>query len=157
VQAHVPRLSVPGRSWAERLDGGSFHGCGSGGSGRFQPFGPQPAAQERFGDLPELRVPRAGLRLGRAWDGARRTHRTPSAALLDPLPIGMPEPRQLVDNLVERLALDELHGVEGDAALLPDLENRHDVGVVQSRRSLRLATETLESPAVAHHVAGQNL
>ena len=61
------------------------------------------------------------------------------------LPIGpVAEPPQLGDDLVEPLALDELHGVEADVAVLADLEDRHDVGVVQPRRGLRLAAEPLQ-------------
>ena len=51
------------------------------------------------------------------------------------------EPPQLVDDQVEPLALDELHGVVADVAVLADLEDRHDVGVVELRRRPRLAAE----------------
>src|SRR5437764_1328419 len=52
------------------------------------------------------------------------------------LPAGSTEPPQLVNDLVEPLALDQLHRVEGGLALPPDLEDRHDVGVVHPRRRL---------------------
>ena len=51
------------------------------------------------------------------------------------------EPPQLVDDQVEPLALDELHGIVADLAVLADLEDRHDVGVVELRRRPRLAAE----------------
>ena len=73
------------------------------------------------------------------------------------LPTRLTQSPQLVDDLVEPLALDQLHGVEGDIAVPPDLEDRHDVGVVQPRRRLRLAAEALQRLAVAGHVAGQDL
>ena len=57
--------------------------------------------------------------------------------------------RSSLDDLVEPLALDQLHGVEGDVTIPTDLEDRHDVGVVQPRRRLRLAAEPLQGLAVA--------
>ena len=88
----------------------------------------------------------AGLRLL----GRGRDRRGDSARLL--------EPAQLVDDRVEPLALDELHGVEADLAVLADLEDRHDVGVVQPGRGPRLAAEPLQGLAVAgHDVPGRTL
>ncbi len=54
------------------------------------------------------------------------------------------------------MALDALHGVEGDVAFLPDLEDRDDVGVVQPRGGLGLAAEPLQRLAVGRHVGGQD-
>jgi hypothetical protein len=51
------------------------------------------------------------------------------------------EPPQLIDDHVQPLALDELHGVVADIAVLANLEDRHDVGVVELRRRPRLAAE----------------
>ena len=59
-------------------------------------------------------------------------------------PISTAHPRELIDDLVESLALDELHGVIGRLAVLAHLEDRHDVGVVQPRRGPGLALEPLE-------------
>ena len=67
------------------------------------------------------------------------------------------EPCQLVDDLVEPLALDELHGVIGRLAVLADLEDRHDVGVVQPRRRLRLAAEPLQRLGVVRDLVRQDL
>ena len=39
---------------------------------------------------------------------------------------------QLGDHGVQALSLDELHGVEADVTIVADLEDRHDIGVVQS-------------------------
>ena len=52
---------------------------------------------------------------------------------------------QLFQHLVQSQALDELHDVIRQAVLLADAEDRHDVGVVQLGRRLRLA---LEAPLV---------
>src|SRR5262249_54308273 len=67
------------------------------------------------------------------------------------------QPAQLVDDLVKPLALDELHGVETNAPLLADLENGHNVGVVQPGRRLGLAAEALSGQAVSGGVARQDL
>ena len=45
--------------------------------------------------------------------------------------------------LVERLALEELHGQEGHAAVLAHLVDGDDVVVLDGRRRLRLAQEAL--------------
>src|SRR5262245_47125566 len=68
-----------------------------------------------------------------------------------------PQSLQLVDNLIEGLSLDELHGVEGGLAVLADLENRHDVRVMQLRRRLRLAAEALQGTSVAREPDRQQL
>jgi hypothetical protein len=52
--------------------------------------------------------------------------------------------------------LDELHRVEDGVAVLADLVDRHDVGVVQPRR-LGLAPEPLQEPCVARGVQRQHL
>ncbi len=52
-----------------------------------------------------------------------------------------PQLAQLGQHLVEPLALDELHDVVVQPVLLADAVDRHDVGVVQPRRRLRLALE----------------
>ena len=63
------------------------------------------------------------------------------------LPTVLAEPAELVDDLVEPLAPDELHGVIGYLAVPAHLEHWHDVGVVQPRRRLRLAAEPLRRPS----------
>jgi hypothetical protein len=70
------------------------------------------------------------------------------------------QPPQLVDDLVKSLALDELHGVEGDIPLVPDLEDRHDVRMVQPCSGLRLAAEPLQgllASAAAWDTTGERL
>ncbi len=66
-------------------------------------------------------------------------------------------PAQLGDHRVEPQALDELHGIEADIAVLAHLVDWHDVGVVQSGRGARLAAEPLPDHAVAGHRPGQGL
>ena len=44
------------------------------------------------------------------------------------------KPPELIDDLVEPLALDQLHGVEAKIALTPNLEDRDDIGMVQPCR-----------------------
>ena len=73
-------------------------------TGRDRPFGREPAAQERLRDPAERGLPQAGRRSGRGRPGAVRPSR---------LPLEAAQPRQLVDDLVEPLALDELHRVVG--------------------------------------------
>ena len=67
------------------------------------------------------------------------------------------EPPQLGDDQVQALALDELHGIEADIAVLADLEDRHDVGVVQPGRGAGLAAEPLLDQPVAGHLPRQDL
>ena len=50
----------------------------------------------------------------------------------------------VAQDLVEPAPVNELHGVIGQARRLADVEDRHDVRVVQPRRGLRLAQEALE-------------
>jgi hypothetical protein len=64
---------------------------------------------------------------------------------------------QLVEDAVQALAVDKLHGVEVDAALLADAEDGDDVAVVQQRRRPRLAAEALQVPRGEQGVAGQHL
>jgi hypothetical protein len=52
-----------------------------------------------------------------------------------------PEALQFAEDFVERLATDELHGVVAEVALLADIEDRHNVGVVQLGGGARLAVE----------------
>ena len=54
-----------------------------------------------------------------------------------------PQPAHVLQHLVEALAANELHGIVGGALTFADAEDRHNVGVVQFRRRLRLAAETL--------------
>ena len=132
--------------------------CGSRpGSSRSVAAGPVAAAGtagRRTAPSLRSRAGRSGAtrRPGRARAPAGRSPRRPRSARGRPprqASARVAQPRQLVDDLVEPLALDELHGVVGRLAVLADLEDRHDVGVVQPRRGLRLAAEPLQGLAVA--------
>ena len=57
---------------------------------------------------------------------------------------GPAEVPQLVQDAIQALAPDELHGEVVHALVLADAEDRHDVGMVQPRRRPRLAAESLE-------------
>ncbi len=46
--------------------------------------------------------------------------------------------------VIQRLALDELAGNVGQLAILPDLEDGHDIGVVEFGRSLGFAQKPLD-------------
>jgi hypothetical protein len=67
------------------------------------------------------------------------------------------EPLQLADDDLEPQAIDELHGIEPDIAVLADLVDRHDVGVVQLGRGPGLAAEPLLDHLVAAGLPGQDL
>src|SRR5262249_6317645 len=68
-----------------------------------------------------------------------------------------PELGKLVDNPVERLSDDELHGIEREITFPADLEDRHDVRVVQPGGSPGLGMKPLQRLVVAEHVAGKHL
>ena len=59
--------------------------------------------------------------------------------------------------VLQRQAVEELHDDEGAAVFLADVVDGADVGMVQRRRSLRLAPEALQSLRVLGHVFGQEL
>src|SRR5262249_36431623 len=80
------------------------HGGGKVAARRYGPLGREPAIQERLRDLAQRGLPRTGRRGGHSWPQALRYYR---------LPPGIAQPGQLVDDLVEPLALDELHRVVG--------------------------------------------
>jgi hypothetical protein len=67
------------------------------------------------------------------------------------------QPLQLRQDLVEPLALDELHDVIVQPVGLADAEDRHDVRVVQPRRRLGLAAEAPQALLVQQGGAGQDL
>src|SRR5262249_10893195 len=68
-----------------------------------------------------------------------------------------PQPPQLVDHRVQALALDELHRVVADLTVLADLEDRHDIGVMQPGRGAGLAAAPLQSRAIPGRLPGQYL
>ena len=67
------------------------------------------------------------------------------------------QPPQLVDDQIQALALDELHGVETDIAVLADLVDWNDIGVMQSRGGAGLAAEPLQDRPVAGRLPRQYL
>ena len=68
-----------------------------------------------------------------------------------------PQTFQFLQDLVEAQPLDELHDVVAQAVVFADAEDRHDVGVVQLRRRLRLALEATLRPGVLPELLGQDL
>ncbi len=64
--------------------------------------------------------------------------------------------RQLVDDHIEPLALDELHGVKDDVAILSHLEDRDDVRMVQPRRGPRFTAKSLLPIVVLGDTAGHD-
>jgi hypothetical protein len=71
--------------------------------------------------------------------------------------VGGAEAAQLGEDVVEGLAVDELHDVVMSAGLLAHGEDRHDVAVVQPRRRPRLALEALDVAGVAQGPGRQHL
>jgi hypothetical protein len=59
--------------------------------------------------------------------------------------------------VLERLALQKLHGDEGLALVLVDVVDRADVGVVEGGAGLGLALEPLQGDGVAEELLGQEL
>jgi hypothetical protein len=65
--------------------------------------------------------------------------------------------RLAFNRVLQRLALHHLHGDEGPAAVLADLVNRADVGMVQRRGGARLAAKAFQRVLVFLQVFGQEL
>ena len=80
--------------------------------------------------------------VGRGWPLLAAGHRCTRRHLAGSATLS-PQPPHLFQDLVERLAGDELHHVVMHAALVAHTEDRHDVGVVQPGRRPGL---TLEAP-----------
>ena len=57
--------------------------------------------------------------------------------------------------MLQSLAIQELHGDERLTILLADVVNRADIGVIESRCSLRLTLKTGESLGVFGYLVGQ--
>ena len=62
----------------------------------------------------------------------------------------------LGDEDIERLALDELHGQEVDAARLLDRVDADDAGMIQGGECFRLALEPLEPLGASGHLGRQD-
>jgi len=67
------------------------------------------------------------------------------------------QPFEVVDHEVEALAVDHLHRVVDVLAVLADVEDRHDVGVVHPRGGLRLALKAHERFGIAGERRGEHL
>ena len=65
--------------------------------------------------------------------------------------------RATADEMVERDAIEELHGDEGLALVLPDIVDGANVGMVESGRGLSFATETGQSLGIAGEFGGEKL
>ena len=61
------------------------------------------------------------------------------------------------EDLAQRLAVDELHGDVGRAALATDLVERHDVRMVERGRGARLVGEARQPLRIGGDVGGQHL
>src|SRR5437667_9910170 len=61
------------------------------------------------------------------------------------------------DAMLQRHAVQELHDEERMAVLLPDLMDRADIGMVESRGRLRLPLETSQCLGVSGHLVRQEL
>ena len=59
-------------------------------------------------------------------------------------------------HLAQRLPLQKLHDGEGDAILVPEIEDREDVGMGQRRDRVRLALEARKELRISRHVPGQH-
>src|SRR5262249_52123876 len=70
---------------------------------------------------------------------------------------GLVQVAQFVEDLIESLALNELHDVVVQAVRLADPVHRHDVGMVQPRRRLRLAFKARQPLVVEQGVRRQHL
>ena len=66
-----------------------------------------------------------------------------------PLRSGRPQPLDLLEDSVQPVPADELHGVVVKALMLADPEDRHDVGMVQPGRRAGLAPEPFQPGRVA--------
>jgi hypothetical protein len=64
---------------------------------------------------------------------------------------------QVVQHLVQAAAVDELHGVVGGALDLADVEDRHQVGVVQAGGGAGLAQEALQPGGLLRATHRQHL
>ena len=65
--------------------------------------------------------------------------------------------RALLQAVGERLALEQLHHQEVRVALVPDVEERADVRVVERGDRLRLALEALAALVVLREAGGEDL
>ena len=71
--------------------------------------------------------------------------------------LGRREPLVLQQAIAERLAFEQLHHRIDDARLVPDVVEREDVWMVQSRHRTRLALEAREPIGVALGLGGEHL
>jgi hypothetical protein len=102
-------------------------------------------------------APRLGSREAGADPSAGTGSEPPGRS--GPLPRGRSRAQslQLLDDQVETLSLDELHRVIQDVAVPSDLEDRHDIRVVQAGRGAGLMAEAVRGVGVAERAARQDL
>src|SRR5208282_1369606 len=62
-----------------------------------------------------------------------------------------------LDAMLQGFALKHLHGDESFAFFFADVVNSADVGMIQSRRRLRLSPETTQGLRIARYLVGQKL
>jgi hypothetical protein len=128
--------------------------CFAGRRRRFRDFLHREAAgQERLRQLVHWRP------TGVLWAGEGVGRLRPRALAVSRLDAGRlgPQAAQLFDDLIQRLPLNELHGVITGVAVLADVKNRYDVGVVQLGGGPRLAAEALQGVTVTGDTGREQL
>jgi hypothetical protein len=102
-------------------------------------------------------APRLGSREAGADPSAGTGSEPPGRS--GPLPRGRSRAQslQLLDDQVETLSLDELHRVIQDVAVLADLEDGHDIGVMEPGRGAGLVAEPLQGLGVAARAGREDL
>ncbi len=179
-RSRPPYALVPRRAGVRRALGGRRVGVGA----AIGPVGPgvrrrggmsrldhDQAGQERPGDPGHRHLHAAdggfpgGFRLaspvleqgGHGSDGGDRSGAVRPVRWSPPREAPLAQPLQLLDDQIEPLALDELHRVKLDVAVLSDLEDRHDIRVVQTGRGAGLVAEAVQGLGVAEGAARQDL
>ena len=140
---------------AERLLGGHVVGGAEHAAGGRQALGLERARDAEVGDLgAPVAVDQDVLRLDVAVDELVLVRARQRPADLDGVGhrLGHRQPPIAPDAVLERLALHELEHDVGSAVVLPGVDHRDHVGVVQLGHGARLAPEALELVRVARDV-----
>ena len=109
----------PARGRAARAGRGALAGVGDRRTLR-EPAGEQRSGDPGLGGHAARALFATPVRLGTAGAGRRAAFDAGAA----------PQLLELADDRVQALAVDELHRVVADLAILADLEDRHDIGVM---------------------------